>query len=206
MFVFSSPPASLMAILSTCEELCDSILAAVQVGEFAVVQPFSVEYSCILGYLLAWKLLLTFFKSSPSHVSHERSWLCIIRYLHNMLFLTFSFSIQEYIRSSRFINSLERVDFAVCNVDLRWLSQYWLLVWFIYSCVPIMPSIWREAVPLISSSFTSSNWCLRTLSTQAKGQRRRRPKPSLQKANLWLLTVRTHLTLFLYTSLKCKRG
>lgn len=58
-----------MSILSTCEELCDSILAGVQVGEFAVVQPLSVEYSCILGYLLAWKLLLTFFKSSPSHVS-----------------------------------------------------------------------------------------------------------------------------------------
>ncbi|XP_034406207.1 E3 ubiquitin-protein ligase listerin [Cyclopterus lumpus] len=63
-----SPPASLMAILTTCEELCDSILAGVQVGEFAVVQPLSVEYSCILGYLLAWKLLLTFFKSSPSHL------------------------------------------------------------------------------------------------------------------------------------------
>uniref|UniRef100_A0AAQ4R4P0 E3 ubiquitin-protein ligase listerin n=1 Tax=Gasterosteus aculeatus aculeatus TaxID=481459 RepID=A0AAQ4R4P0_GASAC len=63
-----SPPASLMSVLSTCEELCDSILAGVQVGEFAVVQPLSVEYSCILGYLLAWKLLLTFFKSSPSHL------------------------------------------------------------------------------------------------------------------------------------------
>lgn len=58
-----------MAVLSTCEELCDNILAGVQVGEFAVVQPLSVEYSCILGYLLAWKLLLTFFKASPSHVS-----------------------------------------------------------------------------------------------------------------------------------------
>ncbi|XP_028277901.1 E3 ubiquitin-protein ligase listerin isoform X2 [Parambassis ranga] len=63
-----SPPASLMAILSTCEELCDNILGGLQVGEFAVVQPLSVEYSCILGYLLAWKLLLTFFKSSPSHL------------------------------------------------------------------------------------------------------------------------------------------
>uniref|UniRef100_A0A096M1G1 E3 ubiquitin-protein ligase listerin n=1 Tax=Poecilia formosa TaxID=48698 RepID=A0A096M1G1_POEFO len=63
-----SPPAALMAILSACEELCDSILAALQVGEFAVVQPLSVEYSCILAYLLAWKLLLTFFKSSPSHL------------------------------------------------------------------------------------------------------------------------------------------
>lgn len=58
-----------MAILSTCEELCENILGGVEVGEFAVVQPLSVEYSCILGYLLAWKLLLTFFKSSPSHVS-----------------------------------------------------------------------------------------------------------------------------------------
>lgn len=63
-----SPPAALMAVLSTCEELCESILAAVQVGEFAVVQPLSVEYSCILGYLLAWKLLLTFFKSAPAHL------------------------------------------------------------------------------------------------------------------------------------------
>ncbi|XP_056296210.1 E3 ubiquitin-protein ligase listerin [Pseudoliparis swirei] len=63
-----SPPASLMAVLTTCEELCDSILSGVQVGEFAVVQPLSVEYSYILGYLLAWKLLLTFFKSSPSHL------------------------------------------------------------------------------------------------------------------------------------------
>uniref|UniRef100_A0AAX7U6L7 E3 ubiquitin-protein ligase listerin n=1 Tax=Astatotilapia calliptera TaxID=8154 RepID=A0AAX7U6L7_ASTCA len=63
-----SPPASLMAILSTCEELCDNILSGIQVGEFAVVQPLSVEYSCILGYLLSWKLLLTFFKSSSSHL------------------------------------------------------------------------------------------------------------------------------------------
>lgn len=37
-------------------------------GEFAVVQPLSIEYSCLLGYLLAWKLLLTFFKSSPTNV------------------------------------------------------------------------------------------------------------------------------------------
>uniref|UniRef100_A0A673ANK0 E3 ubiquitin-protein ligase listerin n=1 Tax=Sphaeramia orbicularis TaxID=375764 RepID=A0A673ANK0_9TELE len=66
--MFSSPPASLMVILSTCEELCENILTGVQVGEYAMVQPLSVEYSCILGYLLAWKLLLTFFRSSPSHL------------------------------------------------------------------------------------------------------------------------------------------
>lgn len=63
-----SPPAALMAILSACEDLCENILTGVQVGEFAMVQPLSVEYSCILGYLLAWKLLLTFFRSSPSHL------------------------------------------------------------------------------------------------------------------------------------------
>ncbi|XP_020778547.1 E3 ubiquitin-protein ligase listerin [Boleophthalmus pectinirostris] len=63
-----SPPASLMAILSACEDLCENILTGVQVGEFAVVQPLSVEYSCILGYLLSWKLLLTFFRSAPSHL------------------------------------------------------------------------------------------------------------------------------------------
>lgn len=85
---FSSPPASLMAILSTCEELCESILAGVQVGEFALVQPLSVEYSCILGFLLAWKLLLTFFKSSPSHVSHDKFLSqiigCLVKYVsHN---------------------------------------------------------------------------------------------------------------------------
>lgn len=78
LLLFSSPPAALMAVLSTCEELCESILAAVQVGEFAVVQPLSVEYSCILGYLLAWKLLLTFFKSAPAHVSHSFELRCHI--------------------------------------------------------------------------------------------------------------------------------
>lgn len=57
-----------MTILSTCEDLCENILAGVQVGEFAVVQPLSMEYSCILGYLLAWKLLIAFFRSSPTNV------------------------------------------------------------------------------------------------------------------------------------------
>ncbi|XP_071378047.1 E3 ubiquitin-protein ligase listerin [Centroberyx affinis] len=81
-----SPPAPLMSILSACEELCETILAGVQVGEFAVVQPLSVEYSCILGYLLAWKLLLTFFKSSPSHLRVQYSlYLKRNRSLHNVL-------------------------------------------------------------------------------------------------------------------------
>lgn len=82
---FSSPPVALMTILSTCEELCESILAGVQVGEFAVVQPHSVEYSCILGYLLAWKLLLTFFKSAPAHVRPSFELLCDIDFSMNTL-------------------------------------------------------------------------------------------------------------------------
>uniref|UniRef100_A0AAY4AET5 E3 ubiquitin-protein ligase listerin n=1 Tax=Denticeps clupeoides TaxID=299321 RepID=A0AAY4AET5_9TELE len=62
-----SPPAALMTILTATEELLENILGGVPVGEFAVVQPLSVEHCCILGYLLSWKLLLTFFKASPSH-------------------------------------------------------------------------------------------------------------------------------------------
>ncbi|XP_049597872.1 E3 ubiquitin-protein ligase listerin [Syngnathus scovelli] len=81
-----SPPAALMAVLSTCEELCDSILAGLQVGEFAMVSPHSVEYSCILGYLLAWKLLLTFFRSSPSHLrAHYAQYLKKTCSLNNLL-------------------------------------------------------------------------------------------------------------------------
>ncbi|KAM6985180.1 LOW QUALITY PROTEIN: E3 ubiquitin-protein ligase listerin [Aplochiton taeniatus] len=68
-----SPPAALMTVLSASEDLCESILASVQVGEFAVVQPLSHESSCILGYLLAWKLLLSFFKASPSHLRVQYS-------------------------------------------------------------------------------------------------------------------------------------
>uniref|UniRef100_A0A4W4E597 E3 ubiquitin-protein ligase listerin n=1 Tax=Electrophorus electricus TaxID=8005 RepID=A0A4W4E597_ELEEL len=61
-----SPPAAIMSILTTTEELLESILGSIQVGEFAVVVPLSTEHCCILGYLLAWKLLLTFFKAAPS--------------------------------------------------------------------------------------------------------------------------------------------
>uniref|UniRef100_A0A671LM47 E3 ubiquitin-protein ligase listerin n=1 Tax=Sinocyclocheilus anshuiensis TaxID=1608454 RepID=A0A671LM47_9TELE len=68
-----SPPAALMSILSATEELLDSILGGVQVGEFAVVQPLSMEHCCILGYLLAWKLLFTFFKASSSHLRAQYS-------------------------------------------------------------------------------------------------------------------------------------
>lgn len=65
---FRSPPAAIMSILTATEELVENILGSVQVGEFAIVQPLSMEHCCILGYLLAWKLLLIFFKAAPSQV------------------------------------------------------------------------------------------------------------------------------------------
>ncbi|KAL0994924.1 hypothetical protein UPYG_G00129370 [Umbra pygmaea] len=68
-----SPPAALMSVLSTCEELCESVLAGVCVGEFAELQPLSVEYSCVLAYLLAWKLLLAFFRAAPSQLRVQYS-------------------------------------------------------------------------------------------------------------------------------------
>ncbi|XP_026075383.1 E3 ubiquitin-protein ligase listerin [Carassius auratus] len=81
-----SPPAALMSILSATEELLESILGGVQVGEFAVVQPLSMEHCCILGYLLAWKLLLTFFKASSSHLRAQYSLhLKKTRSLHKLL-------------------------------------------------------------------------------------------------------------------------
>ncbi|XP_073685432.1 E3 ubiquitin-protein ligase listerin [Garra rufa] len=81
-----SPPAALMSILSATEELLDSILGSVQVGEFAVVQPLSMEHCCILGYLLAWKLLFTFFKASSSHLRAQYSLhLKKTRSLHKLL-------------------------------------------------------------------------------------------------------------------------
>uniref|UniRef100_A0A8C1ECP2 E3 ubiquitin-protein ligase listerin n=1 Tax=Cyprinus carpio carpio TaxID=630221 RepID=A0A8C1ECP2_CYPCA len=81
-----SPPAALMSILSATEELLESILGGVQVGEFAVVQPLSMEHCCILGYLLAWKLLFTFFKASSSHLRAQYSLhLKKTRSLHKLL-------------------------------------------------------------------------------------------------------------------------
>ncbi|XP_078514506.1 E3 ubiquitin-protein ligase listerin isoform X2 [Lissotriton helveticus] len=59
-----SPPASLMSVLATLEDLMDKILEDIPVGEFVLVQPSTEEFCYVLGYLLAWKLLLTFFKAA----------------------------------------------------------------------------------------------------------------------------------------------
>nr|XP_033798276.1 E3 ubiquitin-protein ligase listerin isoform X2 [Geotrypetes seraphini] len=61
-----SPPAALMAVLITQEDLLTNILTDIPVGELAVVQPLSEEFCYILGYLLTWKLILSFFKAASS--------------------------------------------------------------------------------------------------------------------------------------------
>uniref|UniRef100_A0A8C8SSL1 E3 ubiquitin-protein ligase listerin n=1 Tax=Pelusios castaneus TaxID=367368 RepID=A0A8C8SSL1_9SAUR len=63
-----SPPAALMSVLATQELFLENILECIPVGEFAVVQPLSEEFCFILGYLLTWKLILTFFKAASSQL------------------------------------------------------------------------------------------------------------------------------------------
>nr|DBA34456.1 TPA: hypothetical protein GDO54_002013 [Pyxicephalus adspersus] len=63
-----SPPAALMSVLAVQEDLVENILRGIQVGEFAAIQPLKEEYCFVLGYLLTWKLILTFFKAASSQL------------------------------------------------------------------------------------------------------------------------------------------
>ncbi|KAJ7320504.1 hypothetical protein JRQ81_020015 [Phrynocephalus forsythii] len=63
-----SPPAALMTVLASQENLLINILDCIPVGEFAVVQPLSEEFCLVLGYLLTWKLILSFFTAAPSQL------------------------------------------------------------------------------------------------------------------------------------------
>uniref|UniRef100_UPI00398EDAED E3 ubiquitin-protein ligase listerin isoform X2 n=1 Tax=Pristiophorus japonicus TaxID=55135 RepID=UPI00398EDAED len=63
-----SPPAALMSVISAQEEDLENIFSNIPVGEYTDIEPLSEAYYCILGYLLAWKLLLVFFKASPSEL------------------------------------------------------------------------------------------------------------------------------------------
>ncbi|XP_044298639.1 E3 ubiquitin-protein ligase listerin [Varanus komodoensis] len=63
-----SPPAALMTVLTAQEDLLENILECIPVGEFAAVQPLSEEFCLVLGYLLTWKLILTFFKAASSQL------------------------------------------------------------------------------------------------------------------------------------------
>lgn len=63
-----SPPAALMSVLAFQEDLVETILDGIQVGEFAIIQPLKEEFCFVLGYLLTWKLILTFFKAASSQL------------------------------------------------------------------------------------------------------------------------------------------
>ncbi|XP_007493198.1 E3 ubiquitin-protein ligase listerin isoform X1 [Monodelphis domestica] len=63
-----SPPAALMTVLGILEDLLENILECFPVGECVVIQPLSEEFCYVLGYLLTWKLILTFFKASTSQL------------------------------------------------------------------------------------------------------------------------------------------
>ncbi|XP_063812460.1 E3 ubiquitin-protein ligase listerin [Pseudophryne corroboree] len=63
-----SPPAALMSVLAVQEDLVESLLEGIQVGEFAIIQPLKEEFCFVLGYLLTWKLILTFFKAASSQL------------------------------------------------------------------------------------------------------------------------------------------
>ncbi|XP_036059255.1 E3 ubiquitin-protein ligase listerin [Onychomys torridus] len=63
-----SPPAALMSLLSTQEELLESVLGCVPVGQIVSIKPLSEDFCYVLGYLLTWKLILTFFKAASSQL------------------------------------------------------------------------------------------------------------------------------------------
>ncbi|XP_078416032.1 E3 ubiquitin-protein ligase listerin isoform X2 [Cetorhinus maximus] len=63
-----SPPAALMSVIGTQEADLENIFCNIPVGEYTDIEPLSEAYYSILGYLLAWKLLLIFFKASPSEL------------------------------------------------------------------------------------------------------------------------------------------
>ncbi|XP_054433691.1 E3 ubiquitin-protein ligase listerin [Pteronotus mesoamericanus] len=63
-----SPPVALMSLLSTQEDLLDSVLGCVPVGQIVTIKPLSEDFCYVLGYLLTWKLILTFFKASSSQL------------------------------------------------------------------------------------------------------------------------------------------
>ncbi|XP_019510520.1 PREDICTED: E3 ubiquitin-protein ligase listerin [Hipposideros armiger] len=63
-----SPPAALMSLLSAQEDLLENVLGCVPVGQIVTIKPLSEDFCYVLGYLLTWKLILTFFKASSSQL------------------------------------------------------------------------------------------------------------------------------------------
>ncbi|KAM6223493.1 E3 ubiquitin-protein ligase listerin [Rhynchocyon petersi] len=63
-----SPPAVLMSLLTTQEDLLENVLGCVSVGQIVTIRPLSEDFCSVLGYLLTWKLILTFFKAASSQL------------------------------------------------------------------------------------------------------------------------------------------
>lgn len=70
--ILRSPPAALMSLLSTQEDLLENILGCIPVGQIVTIKPLSEDFCYVLGYLLTWKLILTFFKAASSQVNKMR--------------------------------------------------------------------------------------------------------------------------------------
>ncbi|CAN0229453.1 unnamed protein product [Lampetra planeri] len=68
-----SPPAALMSVLASLEEELLELLSPVPVGEPVRVEPLTPAYHTTLGYLLAWKLLLSFFQAASSELRVQYS-------------------------------------------------------------------------------------------------------------------------------------
>lgn len=73
--IFRSPPTALMSLLSTQEDLLENVLGCIPVGQIVTIKPLSEDFCYVLGYLLTWKLILTFFKASSSQVNKCDSFL-----------------------------------------------------------------------------------------------------------------------------------
>nr|XP_010588638.1 E3 ubiquitin-protein ligase listerin isoform X1 [Loxodonta africana] len=63
-----SPPAVLMSLLGTQEDLLENVLGCISVGQIVTIKPLSEDFCYVLGYLLTWKLILTFFKAASSQL------------------------------------------------------------------------------------------------------------------------------------------
>ncbi|XP_048202308.1 E3 ubiquitin-protein ligase listerin [Perognathus longimembris pacificus] len=63
-----SPPVALMSLLRTLEDLLENVLGCIPVGQIITIKPLSEDFCYVLGYLLTWKLILTFFKAASSQL------------------------------------------------------------------------------------------------------------------------------------------
>ncbi|KAF3820483.1 hypothetical protein GH733_013659 [Mirounga leonina] len=52
----------------TQEDLLENVLGCIPVGQIVTIKPLSEDFCYVLGYLLTWKLILTFFKAASSQV------------------------------------------------------------------------------------------------------------------------------------------